>query len=161
MKCRPAHWYVSLPIGAVPPNRFYNAAARAGDVIFGLIGMALLLILAPLVWIGNRLWSPGPLFYSQLRVGRAGSTYRMVKFRTMVPDAEKLTGAVWAKHRDPRVTSFGNLLRRSRLDELPQVWNILRGEMGLICLCPSVRSLWRSWRRRFRSTAAAMLLGPG
>jgi lipopolysaccharide/colanic/teichoic acid biosynthesis glycosyltransferase len=126
------HWYVSLPVGATPPGRFYTAVTRTGDILFALLGLLLLAVVAPFVWLGNRLWSPGPLLYSQVRVGRAGSLYRIVKFRTMVPDAEKQTGAVWAKDRDPRITSFGNLLRRSRLDELPQVWNILRGEMGLI-----------------------------
>jgi exopolysaccharide biosynthesis polyprenyl glycosylphosphotransferase len=126
------NWYVSLAVGAAPPGRFYDVAIRMGDVLFGLSGLIGLGVLIPLVWLGNRFWSPGPLFYSQLRVGRGGKTYKIYKFRTMVPDAEKLTGAVWAKDRDPRITRFGNMLRKSRLDELPQFWNILHGEMGLV-----------------------------
>lgn len=126
------HWYVSLPVGAVPPSRFYDAVMRLCDLVCGLLGLLALVVIIPLVWLGNRIWSPGPLFYFQIRVGRAGKNYRMVKFRSMVPNAEKESGAVWAEDHDPRITRIGNLLRKSRIDELPQFWNVLRGEMGLI-----------------------------
>lgn len=126
------HWYVSLPVGAMPASRLYNTITRLSDLFIGSLGMLVLALVIPLIWLGNRIWSPGPLFYSQVRVGSAGRHYKIVKFRSMVPDAEKASGAVWASDRDPRITSFGNLLRKSRLDELPQFWNVLRGEMALI-----------------------------
>lgn len=70
--------------------------------------------------------------YSQERIGKAGKVFRVLKFRSMVVDAEARTGAVWAKEKDDRITPIGHLLRKSRLDELPQFWNVLKGEMSLI-----------------------------
>jgi lipopolysaccharide/colanic/teichoic acid biosynthesis glycosyltransferase len=86
----------------------------------------------PAVWLGNRLWSPGPLFFCQKRVGRGGRPFTVIKYRSMVPDAEQECGAVWASEGDNRVTVFGSFLRKSHLDELPQVINVLRGEMSLV-----------------------------
>ena len=75
---------------------------------------------------------PRPLFYSQERVGYSGKVFTMLKFRTMVVDAERQTGGVWANENDDRITTIGRFLRKSRLDELPQLWNVLKGEMSLI-----------------------------
>ncbi len=74
----------------------------------------------------------GPLFYFQERVGRDYKVFNVIKFRTMKMDAEKETGPVWAKANDTRRTRFGNFLRRSNIDELPQLWNVLRGDMSLV-----------------------------
>lgn len=126
------HWYVSLPIGATPPSRFYQLIERFADIIVALVGLTLLGVIIPFVMLCNRLSSQGPLFFWQKRVGRAGRHYMMVKFRSMIPDAEKRSGAVWAQENDPRITKFGNFLRKSRLDELPQFWNVLKGEMSLV-----------------------------
>jgi lipopolysaccharide/colanic/teichoic acid biosynthesis glycosyltransferase len=76
--------------------------------------------------------SPGPIFFSQTRVGKGGKPFRVVKLRSMIPDAEKNTGAVFASKNDQRITRVGRLLRKSRLDEVPQLWNVLRGEMSMI-----------------------------
>jgi lipopolysaccharide/colanic/teichoic acid biosynthesis glycosyltransferase len=78
-----------------------------------------------------RLDSPGPIFYSQLRTGLYGKPFRVYKFRSMYQDAEK-RGAQWASQRDPRITKVGHWLRVLRIDELPQIINVLRGEMSLI-----------------------------
>jgi lipopolysaccharide/colanic/teichoic acid biosynthesis glycosyltransferase len=94
--------------------------------------VVLLALLCPIVAAANRLWSPGPLFYRQTRVGRGGKLFRVNKFRTMVPDAEKDGGAVWTTENDCRVTRIGRWLRATRLDELPQCWNVLRGEMSIV-----------------------------
>jgi exopolysaccharide biosynthesis polyprenyl glycosylphosphotransferase len=115
-----------------PARRLYLAGKRLIDVGFGLAGLAVLALLAPAVAVGNALACRGPLFYRQQRVGRGGRPFALVKFRTMVPDAEKLSGAVWAAERDPRVTPVGRWLRRTHLDELPQAINVLRGEMSLV-----------------------------
>jgi lipopolysaccharide/colanic/teichoic acid biosynthesis glycosyltransferase len=95
----------------------------------------MLIALSPfllLVAAAIRLDSPGPIFFSQMRVGERRRIYRMYKFRSMVKDAEKLSGPVWAQENDPRVTRVGRFLRRFRIDELPQLWNILKGEMSCV-----------------------------
>ena len=125
-------WYLSLPLSATPPGRAYRMVERVIDLVAALIGLAFLAALCPFVAAGNALWSPGPLFYRQARVGRRGGLFQVVKFRTMIPDAEKHLGAVWAQENDPRTTGFGRLLRKMRLDEVPQFWNVLRGEMSLV-----------------------------
>ena len=102
------------------------------DYVLALLGAALLLLVLPLVALAIRLDSRGSVFYFQERVGLNGRLFRMIKFRTMVADAEEETGAVFAQGDDPRVTRIGRFLRRSHLDELPQVFNILRGEMSLV-----------------------------
>jgi len=96
------------------------------------VGLVFLALLMPALALANRLGSPGPLFYRQARVGRRGQPFQVLKFRSMIPDAEAASGAVWAADNDPRITAVGRFLRRTRLDELPQVINVLRGEMSLI-----------------------------
>jgi sugar transferase (PEP-CTERM system associated) len=100
-----------------------------------LASLGILLCFAPLlpfIIVGIKLTSPGPVLFSQNRVGRNGKTFRLYKFRTMRRDAEAKTGAVWAQQNDPRITSFGRFLRMSRLDEIPQLWNVLKGDMGFV-----------------------------
>src|SRR5512136_1227421 len=121
-----------LGLSDTPTARLYQAAKRLMDIAFALAGLAVMSLLAPVVALGNLLWSPGPLFYRQQRVGQGGRPFGMLKFRTMRRDAELETGAVWSQAGDPRVTALGRWLRRTRLDELPQVLNVLRGEMSLV-----------------------------
>jgi exopolysaccharide biosynthesis polyprenyl glycosylphosphotransferase len=114
-------------------SKFSFGVKRFTDVCLSSIGLLLaapiMLIVAPLV----RLTSPGPAFYSQTRVGKDGILFTIYKFRTMGVDAEAATGAVWAKAGgDPRTTPVGAFLRRSRLDEVPQLWNVLRGDMSFV-----------------------------
>ncbi|OGM98212.1 MAG: hypothetical protein A2735_00695 [Candidatus Yanofskybacteria bacterium RIFCSPHIGHO2_01_FULL_41_21] len=113
-------------------KRVYETLKRFYDIIFGLIFGTISLVLYPFVIISIQLGSPGPLFYTQTRIGRLGKSFKMIKFRTMILDAEASTGAVWAKDDDQRVTGIGKFLRRSRIDELPQLWNIIKGEMSLV-----------------------------
>jgi lipopolysaccharide/colanic/teichoic acid biosynthesis glycosyltransferase len=113
-------------------ERFYPGLKRLFDLIGALVGGLAVLALCPLIWLANRFTSPGDLFYWQERVGLHGRPFRMVKFRSMRMNAETETGAVWAQENDQRVTPVGHILRKSRLDEAPQVWNVLRGEMSLI-----------------------------
>jgi sugar transferase (PEP-CTERM system associated) len=100
-----------------------------------LIASIALLVLWPvmiLVAIAVRLTSPGPILFRQTRVGMNGIPFSVLKFRSMVADAEAKTGAVWASKSDPRVTAIGRFLRTTRLDELPQLFNVLRGEMSIV-----------------------------
>jgi sugar transferase (PEP-CTERM system associated) len=109
------------------------AAKRLLDVSLG--ALALLLVFPTMVMFALlvRLTSPGPVFYQQRRVGYYGRIFTVYKFRSMSQDAEAATGPVWAsKQGDPRVTRIGRLLRRTRLDELPQLWNVLVGDMSLV-----------------------------
>jgi exopolysaccharide biosynthesis polyprenyl glycosylphosphotransferase len=122
-----------LPVddrGAI--ERVYWLIKRLSDVVVGLLGLIVVALVIPFVAIANALCCPGPLFYRQVRVGRGTQPFTVIKFRTMKPHAERDVGAVWAGDKDKRVTPVGWLLRKSRLDELPQVINVLRGEMSLI-----------------------------
>ncbi len=105
---------------------------RLCDVTVSLVGLALALPAMIVVAIAVKLESPGPILYRQPRLGRNGCVFILNKFRSMRQDAEKETGPVWARARDPRVTRVGALLRRTRLDELPQLLNVLVGHMSFI-----------------------------
>jgi exopolysaccharide biosynthesis polyprenyl glycosylphosphotransferase len=107
-------------------------AKRLVDLLLAAGALAALFMVMAIVALANALTSPGPLFFRQQRVGHGGRPFKIVKFRTMVPEAEKASGAVWAGRNDERVTTVGRWLRRTHLDELPQVLNILRGEMSVV-----------------------------
>lgn len=124
--------YVVMPLIDSPTRRVLSAVKRLFDLLAGLIGLLFLVPVSALVALANAIWSRGPLFYWQTRVGKGGRLFRLVKFRTMIPDAENGSGAVWAQKNDSRITPVGNLLRRTRVDELPQAWNMLKGEMSLV-----------------------------
>lgn len=114
------------------PARAYIACKFIADASVSLV---LLIVCAPLLVVLAamvKLTSPGPVFYSQTRLGRGGREYRVYKLRTMLHECEAATGAVWALEDDPRTTPIGRFLRDTHLDELPQLWNVLRGEMSLI-----------------------------
>lgn len=113
-------------------DRFYLVARRIIDLLLCVPALLIFVLIAPALALANRLLCRGPLLYRQMRVGQGGRHFAIVKFRTMIPNAEALSGAVWAADDDPRVTPVGRWLRKLRLDELPQVLNILRGEMSFI-----------------------------
>jgi exopolysaccharide biosynthesis polyprenyl glycosylphosphotransferase len=112
--------------------RMFNIVKRIVDVFGAIAGIVLLGLIAPIVALGNLIGSPGPLFFRQERLGRGGKIISVIKFRSMVPGAEKQSGAVWATENDARVTSFGRWLRHTHMDELPQFINVLRGEMSIV-----------------------------
>jgi len=113
-------------------KRGYELTKRVSDTIFAIIIGVISLVLYPLIALAIKTSSPGPVFYKQKRLGQSGRTFEIIKFRTMRRDAEKDTGAVWTTENDPRITKVGNFLRKTRLDEFPQVWNILKGEMSFV-----------------------------
>lgn len=102
------------------------------DMLFSALGLVLSLPVMALVAVAIKLDSKGSVFFKQDRVGKEGRLFKIYKFRTMRPDAEAHTGPVWAQADDPRVTRLGRFLRKTRLDELPQLWNVLKGEMSLV-----------------------------
>lgn len=102
------------------------------SLLIALIGLVLVAPVLLIAAILVKLTSPGPVFYRQRRVGWNGSTFYIYKLRSMYQDAEARTGAVWATHNDPRITPIGRFLRKSRIDELPQLFNVLKGEMTIV-----------------------------
>lgn len=134
--CIPRHhlnqdFYKNISFSKSHENRIYLTLSRLVDVILSIIGLCLMLLLVPIVIIGNFIANKGPLFYRQDRIGLKGKVFKIIKFRSMVINAEKY-GAVWATKKDSRVTVFGKLLRRTRCDEIPQFFNILKGDMAFI-----------------------------
>lgn len=111
---------------------WYAAAKRLTDIVVASVALLVLSPLLLLLALLVKLTSPGPVLYAQERMGLDGRTFQMLKFRSMKLDAEAATGAVWARELDDRRTLFGSLLRRTSLDELPQLWNVLSGEMSLV-----------------------------
>ena len=112
-------------------SNLYIVFIRFIDILVSLIGVLFLTVSLPFFIIGNLIANRGRLFYYQDRVGKKGKVFNIIKLRTMVSNAE-VDGAVWADKDDNRITSFGKFLRKTRLDEMPQFFNILRGEMSLI-----------------------------
>lgn len=116
-------------------NRF--SAKNLFDAVFGLLGFVVLLPVLALISLGIRLTSAGPALFRQERVGKDGKLFQILKFRTMVKDAEEI-GLKITVGKDPRVTPLGQFLRRFKLDELPQIVNILKGEMSFVGPRPEV-----------------------
>jgi len=121
-----------ININDIPLQGLNSTIKRGIDICISGVGLALLAIPLGLTALLVRLTSRGPVFYRQERMGLDGKSFSIVKFRSMFDDAERETGPVWTVPNDPRVTSFGRLLRRSNLDELPQLWNVLRGDMSIV-----------------------------
>ena len=112
-------------------KKSYEIGKRFTDIIIAVLGLIVTSPFIPLIALIIRLESPGPIIFKQIRTGRKGKQFLAMKFRSMVADAEK-HGAQWATKNDPRVTRFGKLMRKTRLDEIPQLFNILRGEMSFV-----------------------------
>ena len=127
--------------------RSVRIAKRAMDIVVALAGLVVTAPLWPLVALAIRIDSPGPVIYRQMRVGRIRSDrselFMILKFRSMRADAEKGTGAVWAQKHDPRITRVGGFIRRTRLDELPQLINVLRGDMSVVGPRPERPAMYR------------------
>ncbi|MGH7342831.1 MAG: undecaprenyl-phosphate glucose phosphotransferase, partial [Candidatus Rokuibacteriota bacterium] len=121
---------------------------RAFDLLFGTIALGVAAPVMLAIAAALKLTSPGPVLYGQERMGVDGRRFRMLKFRTMRVDAEADTGPVWARPDDPRRTALGIFLRRTSLDELPQLLNVLRGEMSLVGPRPERPSFVEEFRRR-------------
>jgi exopolysaccharide biosynthesis polyprenyl glycosylphosphotransferase len=130
ISCVSARWF----LGLIHLNQ--RAYPRVVKRLFDVVAASLLLVLAapllPVIALLVHRSGPGGVFFRQTRLGEAGRAFEIVKFRTMTPDAEADGEAVWALEDDPRVTSVGRMLRRTRLDEIPQLWNVLRGDMSMV-----------------------------
>ncbi len=121
-----------INVNDVPLQGFNSLIKRSIDVVISGVALLFLAIPLGLIALAVKLSSKGPVLFSQERMGLDGKSFTIVKFRSMADDAERHTGPVWAIEDDPRVTALGRFLRRSNLDELPQLWNVLRGDMSLV-----------------------------
>jgi exopolysaccharide biosynthesis polyprenyl glycosylphosphotransferase len=126
---RPSQLIFSAELGPRRGSVVMQAIYSPAVALIGTVLTVPILLLAALL---VKLTSRGPVLYRQTRVGRNGSTFTLYKLRSMYVDAEAKTGAVWASKDDPRITPVGRWFRKLRIDELPQLWNVLRGEMAIV-----------------------------
>jgi sugar transferase (PEP-CTERM system associated) len=126
---RPSQLIFSGELGPQPHNLAYQ---RISNMVVAVIGIVVAMPIMLLTALAVRLSSPGPVLYRQTRVGLDGALFTVYKFRSMRLDAEAGTGAVWAQKDDPRVTNVGRIIRKIRFDELPQLFNVLKGEMSMV-----------------------------
>lgn len=142
----------SLPVLTARESPLFGARAAMKRCVDVVLAAACLVILTPLLLLVAllvKVCSPGPILYAQERMGLDGANFRMWKFRTMREDAEAKTGPAFAQPNDPRTTPLGRFLRRFSIDELPQLWNVLRGEMSLVGPRPERGPFIEELRRRF------------
>lgn len=126
-----ADFYRYFPFSRSNQNQLYLMFARLMEFVTAFVGLLAGIVIIPFILIGNLIGNRGPLFYTQTRVGKNGAHFEIYKFRTMIQTAE-VGGAVFATVGDARITRFGNIMRRLRIDEIPQFINILKGDMGFI-----------------------------
>ncbi len=141
----PAHYRLAHPSVC----GFGGRLKRFADLVGSIFGLVLLSPVMAIVALGIRIQDGGSVFYRQDRVGLDEGVFTILKFRTMRPDAEQGRGATWSKSNDPRCTRFGAVLRRTGLDELPQLWNVLRGDMSLIGPRPERPEFVHEFRTQF------------
>jgi exopolysaccharide biosynthesis polyprenyl glycosylphosphotransferase len=127
-----SQWYSALPLKKNPFDTFNRIGKRILDLICGVAIGSIFVLVFPFVAIAIKLDSPGAIFYKQERVGQYGAKFNVYKFRSMVQNAERHGKAQWAVKGDARITKIGNFIRKTRLDELPQVLNVLKGEMSMV-----------------------------
>lgn len=152
-------WFLYSKIGE---NTLYKRLLKQllGKLIAGIV----LLVSAPvflLIMMVQKIFYKGPVFYTQERQGKLGKKFKIVKFRTMVQNAEEDTGPVWAGANDSRVTGFGRFLRRTRLDELPQMFNILKGDMSFIGPRPEREHFVKQFQEKIPFYSYRLSVSPG
>ncbi|WP_343707574.1 sugar transferase [Flavobacterium sp.] len=124
-------FYRFFPFSRSNSNKLYLSLVRVIELMFSILGLLISLFFIPIIFLCNLFANKGSLFYTQERVGKNGVVFKIYKFRTMTENSEA-NGAVFATHNDKRVTPFGKFMRKSRIDELPQFINVLKGDMGVI-----------------------------
>ena len=160
-KLLPDEGVVELPeVRCVAGSTAYRLIKRLFDFCSCAVALVLLAIPMAIIALKIKLESPGPVFYSQRRVGKDGREFNLYKFRSMYQDAE-VSGARWAEEGDPRVTPFGRFLRNKRLDEIPQFWNVVRGDMSLIGPRPERPAFHRVFCERIHGWEQRLLVKPG
>jgi exopolysaccharide biosynthesis polyprenyl glycosylphosphotransferase len=154
-------WIIRSFVDELRVSGFYDLFKRVVDILGGLAGLLIFAIGFPLLGLAVAIDSGFPVLYSQPRLGRGGLKFTIYKFRTMNQDAEADNGARTTSENDPRVTRVGGFLRKSRLDELPQFWNVLRGEMSLVGPRAEIPELVTEYQKQIPFYRARLLVKPG
>jgi exopolysaccharide biosynthesis polyprenyl glycosylphosphotransferase len=154
-------WIIRSFVDGLHVSGFYELTKRVLDILGGAVGLLLFVITVPFLSLAVLIDTGLPIFYSQPRLGRGGLVFKIYKFRTMFQDAEADGEAKTTLENDPRVTRVGNFLRRTRLDELPQFWNVLRGEMSLVGPRAERPELVADYQRQIPFYRARLLVKPG
>ncbi len=154
-------WIIRSFVDEVRVSGFYDLFKRLVDILGGMAGMVILALLFPFLALAVAADSGFPVFYSQLRLGRGGSKFRIYKFRSMYKKTDEEVGMRATMVNDPRVTRVGNFLRKSRLDELPQFWNVLRGDMSLVGPRAEIPELVGEYQKQIPFYRARLLVKPG
>lgn len=159
-KLLPGDDVIELEMPVVGGYLAYRFVKRAFDVISCSCALIILAIPMAIIAAKIKLESPGPVIYSQRRVGKNGKIFNVYKFRSMYTDAEA-RGAQWAVGDDPRVTPFGKFMREKRIDEIPQFWNIVKGDMSLIGPRPERPAFCQEFEKRIHGWDYRTLVRPG
>jgi exopolysaccharide biosynthesis polyprenyl glycosylphosphotransferase len=154
-------WIIRSFVDGLHMSGFYELTKRLLDILGGAVGILIFAITHPFLAVAVFIDSGLPIFYSQPRLGRGGLVFNIYKFRTMRQDAEADGEARLALENDPRVTRVGSFLRRTRLDELPQFWNVLRGEMSLVGPRAERPELVAAFQKQIPFYRARLLVKPG
>jgi exopolysaccharide biosynthesis polyprenyl glycosylphosphotransferase len=150
-----------IELKALGKYGWFAMGKRIADLVFALLFAVPVLAVSPFVALAIRLDSPGPVLFRQERVGWGGRHFFVYKFRTMIQDAEAKVGPVLSSRDDPRVTRVGRILRRTRMDELPQIINILKGEMSVVGPRPERPHFVEDFMRQFPSYSFRHMVRPG
>jgi exopolysaccharide biosynthesis polyprenyl glycosylphosphotransferase len=161
IKLLEADWILRSFVDQSRVNGFFELAKRLVDILGGFLGVIILFVSMPFVSLAIFLESGRPVFYSQIRSGRSGQPYRIIKYRTMRRDAEPDGQPRWAKEDDERATQVGRFLRKAHLDELPQFINVMRGEMSLVGPRAERPELVQLFQKHVPFYRARLLVKPG
>jgi len=154
-------WLLRSFVDELRVSAFYLIAKRILDLLGALVGMLIFIMIYPWVALAILIESKRPIIFTQERLGQGGRPYSMVKFRTMRQDAEVNGQAQWAQKGDPRTTHIGRFLRKTHLDEIPQFWNVLFGDMGLVGPRPERPELVAELEKQIPFYRARLLVKPG
>lgn len=154
------HYYIES-LGKLKKKPFYSFVKRAFDIVFSLAGLAFFALPMLIIAIAIKRSSKGKVFYSQERLGLNGKKFMLVKFRTMVSDAEK-SGAQWSQgDNDERITKVGRFLRKFRLDELPQLWGCIKGDLSIIGPRPEREIFYYKFEEHVHGFSERLKVRPG
>jgi exopolysaccharide biosynthesis polyprenyl glycosylphosphotransferase len=154
-------WIIRSFVDELRVSGIYELSKRLLDIVGAVFGLIIFVLLLPFIAFAIWVDTGSPVFYSQDRLGRGGTRFKIYKFRSMRQDAEMDGGPYTTMENDPRVTRVGNFLRRSRLDELPQFWSVLRGEMSLVGPRAERPSLVKEYQKQIPFYRARLLVKPG